>query len=162
MIRLLFLSLLLAFSTVFAKKLLIGEDAPSFYLRDQEGYSHALKDHRGEYVLLFFYPRDFTSDSISKVKTFEKNYSLLKQNKVTIFGISNDSVEMHRKFYDKTKLTFDLLSDYTEKTITAYGAKFWVFPTSKAYLIGPDGRIFRIYENLTAGQITAKVLSDIT
>ncbi len=124
-----------------------GDDAPEFSLFDQEGYTHTLKEHRGQFVLLFFYPRDFIFHSAQLTKAFEARYSELKSKNVVIYGVSNDFMKTHLNFHKKMNLTYDLLSDPEEETIKKYKARGLMGGKFISYLIGPDGRIFRKYED---------------
>ncbi len=124
----------------------LGDDAPDFQLYDQEGFPHTLRQHRGRFVLLFFYERDFTPFGIRKVKAFERIYKSLKRKDVVVYGVSNDFSYAHQAFHEKFRLTYDLLSDPEEKVIQLYEADGWLGTKSISYLIGPDGRIFRKYD----------------
>ena len=124
-----------------------GDDAPDFSLFDQEGYTHTLKEHRGQFVLLFFYPRDFIFHSAQLAKAFELKYSDLKDKNVVIYGISNDFMKTHMDFHKKMSLTYDLLSDPEEDAIKKYKAKGLLGGKFISYLIGPDGRIFKKYDD---------------
>lgn len=127
-------------------ELSMGDDAPNFFLKDQEGYAHSLAHHRGQYVLIFFYPRDFIPFSVKEVVAFEKAYRDLKEKNVVIYGVSNDFQDRHLKFHEAFRLTYDLLSDPDEKIISAYEARGWLGRKFISYLIGPDGRVFKKYE----------------
>lgn len=144
--RLVFFALLVGLLPLTAYDLEMGDDAPEFFLKDQEGYLHSLNQHRGQYVLLFFYPRDFIPYSVKEVIAFEKAYRALKSKNIVIYGISNDFQESHQKFHEAYKLTYDLLSDPEEDIIKAYKARNFFGRKFVSYLISPDGRIFKKYE----------------
>lgn len=139
----------------------LGDDAPNFYLYDQEDFPHSLQDNRGRYVLIFFYPRDFAPSSIKEVRSFEKAYPQLKEKDVVIYGVSNDPTKTHRAFHEKFKLTYDLLSDPGKEIIRQYGAESWGGTKIVSYLIGPDGRIFRKYESWRATELPMLALQDL-
>lgn len=124
-----------------------GDDAPDFSLFDQEGFTHTLREHRGEFVLLFFYPRDFVFHSAQVAKAFESRYAEFRKKNVVIYGISNDFMRTHQDFHTKMHLTYDLLSDPEEEAIKKYKARGLLGRKFISYLIGPDGRIFRKYED---------------
>lgn len=124
-----------------------GDDAPEFSLFDQDGFTHTLKEHRGQFVLLFFYPRDFIFHSAQLTKAFEARYSDLKGKNVVIYGISNDFMKTHFDFHKKMNLTYDLLSNPEEDVILKYKARGLLGGRFISYLIGPDGRIFKKYED---------------
>ena len=138
-----------------------GDDAPIFALRDQEGFLHSLRQHRGQYVFLFFYPRDFTPVGLRKAKACEKLYTKLKEKNVVIYGISTDFESTHLCFHEKLHLTYDLLSDPEEQIIGQYGAKGWLETKSISFLIGPDGRIFRRYDSSKSFEHPALALRDV-
>lgn len=132
-----------------------GDDAPDFILYDQEGFPHTLKEHRGKFVLLYFYARDFSVECAKKIKTLANVYPKLYKNQIVVYGISPDNVDRHRKFHTQFHLAFDLLSDPDEGVMKAYGAKGVFFPKQRIYIVGPDGRVFRIYDNM------AQILSTV-
>lgn len=138
-----------------------GDDAPGFFLYDQEGFAHSLNEHRGRYVLLFFYPRDFTHSGVREARTFEQFYQPLKEKDVIMYGVSNDFVATHRVFHERFKLTYDLLSDPDKEMIRRYHADSWLGTKTIAYLIGPDGRIFRKYENKRSSEVATLVLRNL-
>ncbi len=123
----------------------IGDEAPNFVLYDQNGFPHSLREHRGQFVLLFFYGRDFTPFGIRDVKFFERMYQPLKQKNVVIYGISNDFLKTHQLFHEKSKLTYDLLSDPDKEVIGLYGANGWFETKSISVLISPDGKLINKY-----------------
>ena len=125
----------------------LGDDAPDFLLFDQEGYSHTLREHRGQFVLLFFYPRDFVFHSTKLAKLFETKYTDIKRKNVVVYGVSNDFVKTHAEFHKSLQLTYDLLSDPEGEIIKKYEASGFLGPRFVSYLIGPDGRVFRRYDD---------------
>lgn len=139
----------------------LGDDAPDFRLLDQEGFSHTLIQHRGQYVLLFFYPRDFTPSGIRKIQAFEKMYTFLKEKNVIVYGISNDFCPIHQAFHEKFHLTYDLLSDPDSDVIRVYGAHSFLGTKTLSYLVGPDGRIFRKYDGSKGSAHSYLVLEDL-
>lgn len=131
----------------YKKPLTFGDDAPEFRLPDQEGFTHSLIQHRGQFVFLFFYPRDFSFYGGKTVSSFEKAYKALKDRNVIIYGVSQDFQKTHLLFHEKFKLTYDLLSDPEEEVIRQYQATGFLGKKYISYLIGPDGRIFKKYEH---------------
>src|SRR6056297_1091684 len=96
-----FFLLLTLFGVGFASPLHIGDDAPNFMLKDQEGFTHDLISHRGNYVVLFFYQRDFTLPAQKKMRSMESLLKNTLNDKLIVYGVSNDSVKDHHKFYDR-------------------------------------------------------------
>jgi peroxiredoxin Q/BCP len=136
------------FSSLLALNIQIGDDAPNFMLKDQEGFSHNLISHKGSFVLLFFYPRDFTVSAQRKIRAMEKLIAKSLSDRFVVYGISSDTVENHRKFYDKMHITYDLLSDVQCSVIKAYNASGLIETKPLVVIVGPDGRVFKIYENM--------------
>lgn len=151
------------------KKLEIGDSAPDFTLADQNGESHALSDYKGEWVLLYFYPKDDTPGCTKEACQIRDNFQDFKKLKVAIFGVSADSVARHKKFAEKYKLPFTLLADEGKKVLNLYGVwgkkKFLgheymgIFRSS--FLINPKGRIEKIYENVKPVIHAEEVLRDL-
>ena len=139
----------------------IGDTAPDFFLPDQQGYVHTLREHRGEFVLLFFYPRDFTPHSSQVVRAFEKTYPEIRKKRVAVYGISNDFVKTHANFHKAFKLTYDLLADPEEVILKKYNAVNWLETKFISYLIGPDGRVFRKYDTSAAIKHPTLILADL-
>jgi peroxiredoxin Q/BCP len=147
----------------------IGDAAPLFSLPDQNGTAHALKDLRGSWILLYFYPKDDTPGCTTEACNFRDNIHLLTDKKIAVFGISKDTVRSHFKFADKFKLSFPLLSDPSTETIKAYGAwgpkKFmgreFLGTQRKTFLISPDGEIMKEYYGMDLKTHAQEILKDI-
>jgi peroxiredoxin Q/BCP len=148
-------------------KLTVGKPAPLFELPDQDGKIHRLKDSLGTWVLLYFYPKDNTPGCTKEACTIAEAFPDFAKLKIQVFGMSADSVASHKKFAEKYKLPFPLLSDESKKTIKAYGAwgtkKFMgreyegIFRMS--FLIDPKGNIAHIYEKVTPVKHADEVLA---
>ena len=95
--------------------------APSVILPNELGKIIDLKNFRPNPIVLFFYPRDNTSGCTREAKDFTQNLKLFNEAKISVFGVSKDSIERHLKFKKKYKLTFDLLSDEKKEVIKKYG-----------------------------------------
>lgn len=95
--------------------------APLFSLKSQKGEVINLKDYRGQRVIIYFYPQDFTGGCTLQAKDFAKNYDEFAKLGYKVFGISKDSVESHLSFCTAYDLPFTLLSDPTREVIKAYG-----------------------------------------
>lgn len=144
--------------------------APEFSLPDQDGKIHSLKDCRGKWVLLYFYPKDDTPGCTKEACAIRDNFPTFKKLDCVIFGVSGDTEKSHKKFADKYELPFTLLADTDKTLIKAYGVwgqkKFMgreyegVLRTS--FLIDPTGKIVQIYENVKPAVHAEEVLEDIT
>lgn len=98
----------------------LGKKAPGFILRDQNGEKVSLKDFKGKNVVLYFYPKDDTPGCTIEACNFRDELPDFKNLNAEILGVSTDSADSHRKFADKYKLTFRLLSDESQKTVQDY------------------------------------------
>lgn len=144
-----------------------GQIAPDFELLDDQNAPRRLSDFRGRPVILYFYPKDDTPGCTKEACNFRDDYSAYQQAGVEILGISPDSVQSHAKFKQKYQLPFPLLADEAHKVCDLYGVwgpkKFMgreyegVLRTT--FLIGPDGKILRVFENVRPAEHSAEVLA---
>ena len=100
----------------------VGEKAPAFAGKDQNGDKVALKDYKGKKLAIYFYPKDDTPGCTKQACNLRDNWSELIKNNVSVIGVSADSVESHDKFANKYDLPFPLLADTDKKVLNAYGA----------------------------------------
>ncbi len=143
--------------------------APDFTLRDSEGKEHSLADYRGQYVLVYFYPKDDTPGCTTEACNFRDNLPKFKKEGLVILGISPDTVKSHKKFTDKFQLPFTILADEDKVVVKAYGVwarkKFLgreydgVLRTS--FLIDGAGKIAKTYENVKPKAHADEVLQDL-
>lgn len=147
----------------------VGVVAPDFVLADQEGTKHRLKQYRGQWVLLYFYPKDDTTGCTKEACTIRDVWSLFKKQKTVVLGVSADSEMSHAKFAKKYTLPFPLLADVEKLLIQAYGVwgeKKFMGRTYQgihrmSFLIDPKGKIAKVYEKVKPAQHAAEVLRDI-
>lgn len=147
----------------------VGEKAPEFSLPDQDGKSHSLADYRGQWVLLYFYPKDDTPGCTKQACAIRDSLSSFKQLSAVVFGISVDSVASHRKFADKYELPFTLLADENKEVVTMYGVwgkkkmmgKEFDGTIRTSFLINPDGIIEKVYEKVDPEGHADMVLADL-
>lgn len=143
--------------------------AKNFSLPDQDGKLHKLSDYKGKWLLLYFYPKDDTPGCTKEACSFRDLVSEFQKRKVEIVGISKDSISSHKKFADKYKLNFALLSDTDHKIIQAYGAwgikKFMgrEFEGTKrnSYLIDKNGAVVKEYLGVNPLMHAREILEDI-
>jgi peroxiredoxin Q/BCP len=124
-----------------------GDSAPLFTGQDQDGKEFKLADLIGKkIILLYFYPKDFTSGCTKEACGLRDRMGELQTNNVTVIGVSHDSVDSHKKFAEEYKLNFTLVTDPDGKIIAAYDAKMPVMNLSKrvSFLIGLDGKIVHV------------------
>jgi len=126
-----------------------GKAAPKFTLADADGKKVSLADFAGKDVVLYFYPKDDTPGCTKEACGFRDAWKELQKRNVVVLGVSADGGASHRKFRDKYRLPFPLLSDPDRKvmeTYGAYGEKVMYGKTVKGVIrstvwIGPDGKV---------------------
>ncbi len=144
-----------------------GIPAPDFELLDDTNQTRRLADFRGQRVVLYFYPKDDTPGCTKEACNFRDDYSAYEQAGVVVLGVSPDSVESHRKFKTKFQLPFALLADDGHKVCDAYGVwgpkkfmgKAYEGVLRTTFLIGPDGMILRVFENVRPAEHSTEVLA---
>jgi peroxiredoxin Q/BCP len=147
----------------------LHQPAPAFALPDQEGNVHALADYKGKWVLLYFYPKDDTPGCTKEACGFRDLWSELLKRHCMVLGVSIDSPESHRKFKEKYRLPFTLLSDESRETVQAYGVwrekkflgKAYMGTVRHSFFIDPEGNVAKIYENVKPEDHPAEVLHDL-
>lgn len=140
-----------------------------FCLMDQNGQQHCLKDYRGQWVLLYFYPKDNTPGCTKEACQIRDSWSLFQKYQAVVLGVSGDSIASHKKFEEKYHLPFPLLSDEEKKVHQAYGVlgqkSFFgkvIFGTKReSFLIDPEGNIFKHYKNVKPEIHAEEVLYDL-
>jgi peroxiredoxin Q/BCP len=133
--------------SIFAEMPKVGATAPPFEGIDQDGKTVKLSDFAGKKnVLLYFYPKDFTSGCTKEACGFRDRMGELQTNNVAVIGVSFDPAESHKKFIAQYDLNFTLLADSDGKIVEAYGAKMPMIKMSKrvSFLIGADGKIIHV------------------
>jgi len=143
----------------------VGTDAPSFNLQDQNGDWHKLEDYSGKWLAVYFYPRDDTPGCTTEACNFRDNIYAFKAIGAAVVGISVDDVESHKEFSDKYKLPFTILADSDNKTSNAYGVlrdyKLIKIASRQSFLINPEGKIAKHYDDVDPDKHTDEVLADI-
>jgi peroxiredoxin Q/BCP len=130
----------------------VGDRAKDFALESPRGRVK-LSDAKGQYAVVYFYPRDNTPGCTREAQAFSKASKALKELGAIVYGISKDSVDSHRKFADQCGLTIDLLADpdlATHKAYGAYGEKTMygkkVLGTIRStFIVDPTGKIARVF-----------------
>lgn len=143
--------------------------APDFKLLDENGAERKLSDYRGKPVILYFYPKDDTPGCTTEACNFRDDYSAYEKAGVVILGVSPDTPRSHSKFKSKFGLPFTLLADEDHVVCELYGVwgrkKFMgreydgVLRTT--FLIGADGMIKKVFENVKPADHSAEVLAAI-
>src|SRR6185437_12963701 len=141
-----------------------GEQAPDFATKNQDGKVLHLGDFKGNYLLLYFYPKDDTPGCTKEACKFRDGFDLLKRHNVTVLGVSKQSEQSHRSFKKEYKLPFDLLVDEDGKLASAYGiATIPVVGYFKreSVLISPSGKVLKIYKDVDPDAHASQVLMDV-
>ena len=161
------LALLLGF---FALRLRAGQDAPQvgalapeFTLPDQQGTPRRLSDFRGQWVVLYFYPKDETPGCTKEACAFRDDWQALTALNAQVIGVSLDDTQSHAQFASKHRLPFLLLADTSGEVVERYGALMNLLVVKLAkrhtYLIAPDGKIAQVYRNVDPGGHSQEIIA---
>jgi peroxiredoxin Q/BCP len=161
-----FLVLCIVTATAWAAAPAVGDKAPDFRLQDQKGDWHTLDTHKGQWLVLYFYPKDFTAGCTTEVCTYRDDTAKLHKAGAVVLGVSLDDVKSHKEFAEKYHVPFPLLSDadsavavkYDVLTTTAKGQKY---ARRETFLIDPAGKIVKIYKDVDPEKNSGQVLADL-
>ena len=154
-------------SKVAELKLKEGDRAPDFIAATNGGGKVSLADFKGKHVVLYFYPRDDTPGCTKEACAFRDEFAGFRKKGAVVLGVSVDSVKAHDKFARKFKLPFTLVSDEDKKIVEAYGVwaeksfmgRKYLGTHRVTFLIGPDGRIKRIWPQVKPEEHAEEVLA---
>ena len=145
----------------------VGRLAPDFELRDDQGASHRLSDRRGRFTVVYFYPADDTPGCTKEACSFRDNDAAFRKADTEVWGISPQGPASKAAFRAKYGLPFTLLADETHAVAELYGA--WGERTNygrtyqgilrSSFLVGPDGRIARVWPTVTPEDHAVEVLA---
>jgi thioredoxin-dependent peroxiredoxin len=140
----------------------VGSPAPEFKLTTNEGNQAALKDFRGRWVVLYFYPKDFTGGCTLEAHNFQTDLAKYEALNATILGVSVDTAESHKSFCAKEGLTFKLLSDADTRVSEAYGSLMDYNGTKlsarNTFIIDPKGKIAKVFLKVKPAGHSTEVL----
>lgn len=141
-----------------------GAKAPDFTLQSQEGKTVSLKDFHGQWVVLYFYPKDMTQGCTIEAHNFQRDLDQYTAKKAAIVGVSADSVDSHQQFCTKESLKFKLLADPGKEMISSYGslAPNGAVAARNTFLIDPKGVIRKVYLKVSPNPHSEEVLADLT
>ncbi len=148
-------------------KLREGDPAPSFSALTSGGGKVSLADLKGKSVILYFYPRDDTPGCTKEACAFRDHYAAFQKRGAVVLGVSVDPVKTHDKFVAKFQLPFPLLADEDKKIVNDYGVwgqksfmgRKYLGIHRVTFLIGPDGRIRKIWPKVKPEEHAAEVLA---
>jgi len=142
-----------------------GSVAPEFSLSSEDGSQVSLKDFRGKWVVLYFYPKDFTTGCTIEAHNFQRDQAEYARRNAVILGVSVDSAESHKNFCAKKGLNFKLLADTKHQVSKQYGSlmNFGVAQISarNTFLIDPQGKIARAFSSVNPSRHSAEMLAVI-
>ncbi len=139
----------------------VGSTAPDFTLSSQEGKTVSLKDFRGQWVVLYFYPKDMTQGCTIEAHNFQADQDKYTAKKAAIVGVSVDTVDSHVQFCTKENLTFKLLADPTHQVVEKYGSMGSVVANRNTFLIDPKGVVRKVYTGVKPNGHSAELLTDL-
>lgn len=143
-----------------------GDAAPAFRLQDQNSKWHQLSDFKDTYLVLYFYPKDFTGGCTTQVCAFRDDIAALKKAGAKVVGVSLDDVKSHTEFAEKYHVPFPLLSDAKHDTARDYGVLtstegFGSYARRETFLIAPDGTVVKRYRDVDPEENVKQVLRDL-
>ena len=140
-----------------------GSAAPAFTLTSGEGTATSLADFKGHWVVLYFYPKDFTGGCTLEAHNFQRDLAKYEAAGATILGVSTDSADSHKQFCAKEGLHFKLLSDQDGKVSTAYDSlkEYDGEKTSarNTFLIDPQGNVAEVFTAVKPAGHSEEVLA---
>ena len=141
-----------------------GDKAPEFALKNQDAKEVTLKQQAGHPVLIYFYPKDGTPGCTKEACALRDNFTNIQKTGAVIFGVSTQDEKSHEGFRKDQKLPFDLLVDPNGDTAKKFGVG--MIPGTdllerKSVLIGPDGKVVKMYPTVDPGTHATEVLADL-
>jgi len=143
-----------------------GDPAPDFTAPTGSGESISLSDYRGQWVLLYFYPKDNTPGCTKQACNLRDNFGMLEQEGVAVIGVSGDDEASHERFSEKYDLPFPLVADPEHEILKRYGAwgeknfygKKSMGIKRTTFLIDPEGTVRHVFKRPKTGQHAEEVL----
>jgi peroxiredoxin Q/BCP len=143
----------------------VGSAAPDFTLPSQEGSAVSLKDYRGKWVVLYFYPKDQTPGCTREAHNFQADSAKYAQRDAVVLGVSADNVDSHKRFCAKEGLNFKLLADTDHKVTESYGSLTNMgvvkFAARHTFIIDPNGKIAKVYSSVDPVKHSSEVLAEL-
>jgi thioredoxin-dependent peroxiredoxin len=140
----------------------IDQPAPEFTLPTNTGTGKvSLSDYAGKWVVVYFYPKDFTSGCTLEARRFQQDLAKYRQLHTEIVGISADSIDSHAKFCDSEGLKFPLLADTTGAISKAYGSWLGIFSMRHSFIIDPHGVLRTTFTDVRPASHSQEVLTQL-
>ena len=141
----------------------VGQSAPDVTLPSQDGSNVRLKDYRGKWVVLYFYPKDNTPGCTIEAHNFQRDLAKYDEKNAVILGVSVDSTESHQDFCTKQSLTFKLLADTEKKVVAEYGSlNERGMATRNTFLIDPKGKIVKVWTGVKPSEHSEEILAALS
>jgi peroxiredoxin Q/BCP len=141
----------------------VGTPAPSFTLGSNEGGPASLKDYQGKWVVLYFYPKDFTGGCTLEAKNFQRDLAKYEAANAVILGVSADTADSHKSFCTKEGLSFKLLSDPGAQVSARYGSAMEYngakLAARNTFLVDPQGKIAKVFTGVKPSGHSDEVLA---
>ena len=157
------LALLPALALALADPPEVGKPAPDFKLKNNEGAEVGLKDYRGKWVVLYFYPKDFTQGCTIQARNFQRDIAAYEKAGAVVLGVSVDTVDSHKSFCEKEGLNFKLLSDTDTRVSDAYGSlrdyNGNKLSARNTFIIDPQGKLAKVFLAVKPAQHSEEVLA---
>jgi peroxiredoxin Q/BCP len=143
-----------------------GTAAPKFTLPSQASPSVSLDQFKGKWVVLYFYPKDFTSGCTLEAHNFQRDLPKYEAKNAVIVGVSEDNVDSHKGFCTKEGLSFKVLADTEQHSVaTTYGSLMLyngnTYAARNTFLIDPHGVIRKVYLKAKPATHSDEVLADL-
>jgi peroxiredoxin Q/BCP len=146
-----------------------GKKAPAFSLKDQQGETHRLSDYAGKPLVLYFYPKDDTPGCTKETCAFRDNLPRFKASKAGVLGVSILDEASKARFAEKYQVNFPLLADAEHEVADKYGVwqeksnygRSYMGIVRTTYLIGPDGKVARRWDNVKVDGHAEEVLAEV-
>jgi peroxiredoxin Q/BCP len=144
----------------------VGSPAPTFSLPSQEGSQISLNQFKGKWVVLYFYPKDFTAGCTIEAHNFQRDIDKYTQKNAVIVGVSADTVDSHKGFCAKEGLNFKVLSDTNHEVSQKYGSIMEInnmtLSARNTFLVDPSGVIKKVYLKVNPTDHSTQVLADLS
>jgi len=143
----------------------VGQVAPGFELLDQNSKQQRLSDYRGQWVVLYFYPKDDTPGCTTEACNFRDDYYKIRALQAVVLGVSLDDVSSHKEFADKYHLPFPLLADSKHSVAEAYNVLSGFgpikFSSRQTFIIDPQGKVAHHYPRVKASRHATEIINDL-